>query len=121
MVNLPVGSLIGLCAIVLVLGVVVGRSSSAMSKIGRAHAAAHGGTAEGGNAEARGGHSDVRVQTVVVADPASLAGQGGLVLDRRQTEAGESATVEGATVHALPVAQPVPTWLDGPLPEAVKR
>lgn len=122
MVSIPTGSLVGLCLAVLVLGVVVGRSSRVMARIGRAHAAAHGGHAEGGKAEARGGNSDVRVQTVVVADPRQVPADGGVVvLDDRRSFAGESVEVEGATVHALPIGDRVPTWLDGPVPERVKR
>lgn len=108
MVELPAGSLIGLCAAVLVVGVVLGRSGRAMRSIGRMQAAAHGGSAAGGRAAAAGGHSDVRVQTVVVAPP----GQGSQVRDDRMVQRGTFDADAGTAVAGELVESGSVTWLD---------
>lgn len=61
----------GLALIALVLGIVLGRSSRFMSRMGEMHAAAHGGTATGGQATA---HQSVSTVVVVDRDGVPLTG-----------------------------------------------
>lgn len=63
MVELPAGSLAGLVAIVLIVGIVIGRSARTMRRIGDLHARAHARSAAAAQAKV-----DQRVQTVVVVD-----------------------------------------------------
>lgn len=71
MVELPVGSLVGLGLIALVLGIVLGRSAKFMRGMGNLHASAHGGSATGGTAAA---HQSVSTVVVVDRDGVPLTG-----------------------------------------------
>lgn len=62
-VEIPMGSLVGLCLVVLVLGVVAGRSGWFMKRVGQLHASAHGHAESHADAAAT---ADQRVQTVVM-------------------------------------------------------
>ena len=99
MVTIPTGSIVGVALLALVVGIIVGRSSRVMDRIGRAHAAAHGGAATGGDASAAGGHSDVRVQTVVVAPGDSATLPHGVEVARRAVDAGTVERSTGASVR----------------------
>lgn len=96
MVTLPTGSLLGVVLISAVVGLVAGRSGRFMKGMGALHARAHSGdssaSATGGVAE--GGHSDQRVQTVVVV------GRDGEAIDRTVVDeiAGGNALGESVRV-----------------------
>jgi hypothetical protein len=109
MVTIPTGSIFGIALLSMVVGIVIGRSGRAMRGLGRLHAAAHGGTAKGGDATATGGTGGgARVQTVVVVgrDGAPLsdgaAGWAEVVDLHRAGGVGESAAARGELVEADP-------------------
>lgn len=104
--RLPVGSLVGMLAIALVIGVVLGRSGRFMSKLGSMHAAAHSGDSAA-KASAAGGNAEQRVQTVVVVDPRATD-RGSIEIDRAWLETG-SAFEHEAVRAADPVVE-LPEW-----------
>lgn len=73
MVEIPTGSLVGLCVVIGVLGIIAGRSSRFMRRAAHMHAAVHN---RGGNQR-----NDQRVQTVVMIDGATGQAQRFPVMD----------------------------------------
>lgn len=65
MVEVPTGSLVGLCALVLVLGIIMGRSSKFMTRAGALQARLHARTGDQQMA------NDQRVQVVTLLDGAT--------------------------------------------------